>query len=331
MSRKIVVFGANSFSGQDFVDLLLDDEQLDVIGVSRSPERSDLFLRYKLRKDLSRYRYYQLDFNSDMQNILDLLDFERPNFIVNFAAQSEVAPSWDHPEHWFRTNCVALASLVNHLSRRDYLSKYMHVSSPEVYGTCLGDVTEDKPVNPSTPYAASKAAADMLLSTYFKQFGFPLVTVRSTNVYGARQQLFKIIPRSFIYIRLGKRIELHGGGTAVKSYIHIRDISMGELAILRRGKLGQIYHLSPLSGVSVRKAVEMICEVMGVKFAEAATQVDERPGQDAAYVINSELARSEWGWKSSIDLRDGLKEVAQWIDEYWDQIREQSLEYTHKL
>ena len=184
--------------------------------------------------------------NDDMPEILKLLDAERPPLVVNFAAQSEVAPSWDHPEHWYQTNCVALAKLVNHLRRQDYLKRYLHVSSPEAYGTCVGRVTEDAPLVPSTPYAASKAAADMLLSVYHRQFGFPLLTVRATNVYGARQQLFKIIPRSVIYIKEGKKIQLHGGGKAVKSYIHIRDVSRGELAILEKGEIGRT--LQPVAG-----------------------------------------------------------------------------------
>src|SRR5262249_2655106 len=163
---KVCVLGANSFSGQDFVDLLLEDPANRVLGVSRSAERSGLFLRYKGRADRSRYRYHQLDLNRDMPALLELLDRERPEAVGNFAAQSEVAPSWEHPEHWYETNCVALGRLVNHLRRRDYLRRYVHISSPEVYGTCVGTVTEQHPVNPSTPYAASKAAADALLEVY---------------------------------------------------------------------------------------------------------------------------------------------------------------------
>src|SRR5262249_12972021 len=157
---------------------------------------------YKVRRDLSAYRYAQLDMNQDMPQILALLDEVQPDYIVNFAAQSEVAPSWEHPEHWFQTNTVALAKMVNHLRKQKYLKRYLHISSPEAYGTCVGNVTEQVTDNPSTPYAASKAAADMLLSVYHKQYGFPLVTVRATNVYGARQQLFKIVPRSVIFIKL---------------------------------------------------------------------------------------------------------------------------------
>lgn len=328
--RKIVVLGANSFSGQDFVDLLLDDPRNEVIGVSRSPERSSLFLSYRLRTDLSHYRYHQLDLNRDMTGLLGLLDAERPEVIVNFAAQSEVAPSWDHPEQWFETNTVALAKLVNHLRDQDYLLRYLHISSPEVYGACAGSVYEDAPLNPSTPYAASKAAADLLLETYRRQFGFPLLTVRATNVYGARQQLSKIIQRSAIYLKLGRTIELHGGGTAVKSYIHIRDVSRGELAILDRGQVGSLYHLSPDQGIAVRDVVRLVCERLGVSFEEATTVVAERPGQDAAYVIESTKARTELGWSPQVSIEEGLSEVVSWVEANWDEIMQQPLEYQHK-
>jgi dTDP-glucose 4,6-dehydratase len=325
----VVVLGANSFSGQDFVDLLLDDPTYRVIGVSRSAERSDLFLKYRLRTDLSRYQYHRLDLNRDAGDLLALLDREQPDAIVNFAAQSEVAPSWDHPEHWFQTNTVALARLVNHLRRQKYLKRYVHISSPEVYGTCVGRVTEDAPMNPSTPYAASKAAADLLLQTYAKQFGFPLLTVRATNVYGARQQLFKIIPRSAIYLKLGRPIELHGGGRAVKSYIHIRDVSRGEKLILEQGRIGQLYHLSPDQGVAVREVVRRMCDRLGCRFEDATRTVDERPGQDAAYVIDSTKARSELGWQPTVSLDTGLGEVIDWVTAYWHEIQRQPLDYRH--
>ncbi len=328
--RKIAVLGANSFSGQDFVDLLLDDPRNQVLAISRSPERAGLFLRYKQRTDLSAYRYAQIDLNRHMPQLLELLDAERPAWIVNFAAQSEVAPSWEHPEHWFQTNTVALAQLVNHLRKRDYLERYLHVSSPEVYGTCTGRVTESAPLNPSTPYAASKAAADLLLETYRRQFGLPLLSVRATNVYGARQQLFKIIPRTAIYIKLGKRIPLHGGGVAVKSYIHVRDVSRGELAILQRGERGAIYHLSPDAGISVRDVVQAIAQRMGKTLADVVTAVDERLGQDAAYVIDSTRARTELGWSPQIELVAGIDEVIRWVEEYWEEIRLQPLDYQHR-
>ena len=328
--EKIVVLGSNSFSGQDFVDRLLDEPQLQVIGVSRQPEKPPLFLRYRGRTELSRFRYHQFDMNQDIEALIGFLDQERPDTIVNFAAQSEVAPSWEHPEHWFQTNTVALARLVNALRRQDYLKRYLHISSPEAYGSCVGTVTEATPDNPSTPYAASKAAADMILQVYHKQYGFPVQWVRATNVYGARQQLFKIIPRAAIYMKSGRTIQLHGGGVAVKSYIHIRDVSDGELAILRMGRVGERYHLSPDRGIAVRDVVARIAEGLGKRFEDVTEIVAERPGQDAAYVIDSSKARAELGWYPRVSLEAGIAETVTWVDANWDAIRAQPLDYRHQ-
>jgi dTDP-glucose 4,6-dehydratase len=329
-SGCLLVIGANSFSGQDFVDLALDETDFRVWGFSRSPERSPLFLRYRRRTDLSRYTYRQLDLNKDMDAVLEWIDRERPSHIVNFAAQSEVAPSWDHPDHWFQTNTVALARLVNHLRRCDFLERYLHISSPEAYGSCQGRVAEDTPDNPSTPYAASKAAADMIVRVYQRQYGFPATLIRATNVYGAGQQLYKIIPRTAIYLRLGKTIELHGGGRAVKSYIHIRDVSRGEMRALWHGRDGQLYHLSPDAGVAVRDVVGRMCALMNRRFEEATVEVAERPGQDAAYVIDSSLARRELGWAPGVSLDAGLAEVVDWVAANFKDIEGLPLAYQHQ-
>lgn len=326
---KIVVLGSNSFSGADFVDLLLEGERYEVVGVSRSPEKSEIFLPYK-RRESANFKFHQLDMNKQSSELIELLDAVRPDYVVNFAAQSEVAPSWEHPEHWFETNTVALSKLVNNLRKRDYLKRYVHISSPEVYGTCEGRVLESAPLNPTTPYAASKAAADLLLFTMVKNFNFPLVMIRSTNVYGAHQQLWKIIPRSVINIKSGKKIQLHGGGKAVKSYIHIRDISRGELAAMENGKPGSIYHLSPDDGVSVRGVVKMISELMNCDFEACVTEVEERQGQDAAYVIDSTRARKELSWAPQVTLKEGLVEVVKWIDGNWNEVTRHSFDYVHQ-
>jgi dTDP-glucose 4,6-dehydratase len=327
--KKVLVIGSNSFSGSDFIDLLLEKENYEVIGVSRSPEKSALFLPYKHRNS-SAFRFFQIDLNRDLDRLITIIEVFRPEYIVNFAAQSEVAPSWEAPHHWFQTNAVALTKLVDRLKNLTFLKKYVHISSPEVYGTCVGNITEEAPLNPSTPYAASKAAGDLSLFTFYKNFNFPLTMVRATNVYGAYQQLFKIIPRSAIYLKLGKTIELHGGGVAVKSYIHIRDISRGELAIMEDGRIGEIYHLSPDAGVAVRDVVQTICKKMGVDFHRATKEVPERLGQDKAYTIDSSKARKELGWTPIISLNEGIKQTVSWVEKFFDDISAQPLGYIHK-
>jgi dTDP-glucose 4,6-dehydratase len=250
--------------------------------------------------------------------------------VVNFAAQSEVAPSWKNPEQWFQTNAVAISILGNYLKSAPYLRKYVHISSPEVYGSCSGVVREDAKLNPSTPYAASKAAGDFFLFTLVKNFNFPMVMIRATNVYGAHQQLHKIIPRSVIYIKSGRTIELHGGGQAIKSYIHIRDVSRGELIAMEQGTNGNIYHLSPDQGISVKDLVARISKYLNVSFDQAAHSVDERLGQDASYIIDSSKARQELAWKTHVDIEVGLRGVISWAENNWDAIQKESLEYAHK-
>lgn len=327
---KHIVIGSNSFSGQDFIDLLLDDPSNEVIGISRSSEYPDYFLRYKQRENLTNYSFQKFDLNLEMPQFLEFLDTTEPQTITNFAAQSEVGPSWENPDQWFQTNCVSLARLVKHLSERDYLDRYLHISSPEVYGSCESLVTETSPVNPSTPYAASKAAADMLLKSFAEYKGFPLVTVRATNVYGARQQLFKIMMRTSIFIRLNRRIPLHGGGQAVKSYIHIRDVSKGEKVVLERGRLGEIYHLSPEKGIRVRDVVAALANAMGKRLEDVAEDVEERLGQDAVYEIDSTKVRDEFGWRPLISFEDGVQEIVAWIDKYWSQIQDAPHDYIHR-
>lgn len=328
--KKVIVLGSNSFSGSDFISLLLEKNKYRVVGISRSAEKNKIFQPFREKKQPN-YRCYRLDLNKDFRKIEKVISFFHPDYVVNFAAQSEVAPSWQHPEHWFETNTVSLSRLINFLRTQVFLTRYVHISSPEIYGTCRGVVKEDAPLNPSTPYAASKAAADLLISTYIKNYRFPAVFVRSTNVYGAGQQLFKIIPRTVIYIKAGRKIELHGGGKAVKSYIHIRDVSKGEFLIMEKGKNGEIYHLSPDKGISVRIAVKIICRKMGVDFKKATVEVEERLGQDKAYVIDSSKIRHEFGWLPEISFKEGVGGIIEWINTNWKIMKKLPWEYNHKI
>ena len=129
---------------------------------------------------------------------------------------------------------------------------------------------------------------------------------------------------------MAKRIPLHGGGVAVKSYIHIRDVSRGELAMLKRGNSGERYHLSPDEGIAVADVVRKICERLGARYEDSIEVVGERPGQDAAYVIDSEKARRTFGWRPEIALETGIAQVVDWIEANWDTIVNQPLEYVHR-
>ena len=330
MAQKTVfVIGSNAFSGAQFIDYLLEKTKYNIIGISRSTEKKEAFLPYKKRKS-SRVQFQQLDLNKDISKILELADKHKPAYLVNFAAQSEVAPSWKNPEHWYQTNVLSLVSFLNQLKDRTYVEKYVHASTPEVYGTMSGAITEHTHYNPSTPYAASKAAADLFISMLVKNFNFPAVFTRVANIYGSGQQLHKIIPRSVMYIKLGKKIPLHGGGQSVRAFIHARDASDCVLKIMEKAKPGEIYHVSNSEFVLIRDLVQKICDKMGVDFNTTTEISGDRVGKDAVYTLESTKAQKELDWKPSVSLDTGINEVRHWVEEEFAVLKNEPLEYVHK-
>ncbi|MCF7866025.1 GDP-mannose 4,6-dehydratase [Candidatus Woesearchaeota archaeon] len=326
---KVVVIGSNSFSGSNFISHLIKNSKYDIVGISRSAEKSDVFLTYK-KQPLERFTFHQLDLNKDIKKILDLLDELQPEYIVNFASQSMVGQSWDHPDHWYKTNVLSIVHLVNALKEKKYLKKYVHVSTPEVYGSCSGSVNESHPHNPSTPYAGSRAAADDFIQMLIKQFNFPAVFTRAANVYGPGQQLFKIIPRSIIYMKLGKKIPLHGGGFARRSFIHIDDVAVATKKIMECAKPGEIYHLSTPQLISIKDIVGLIAKHLNLKFSEVVEDVETRRGLDDAYILDSSKAKKEFDWEAKVSLEEGLSDVIKWVEDYWDIISKEQLEYVHE-
>ena len=328
MTEKCFVLGSNSFSGASFISYALT-QGVEVFGASRSAESHDVFLPYKWQSG-GKFRFEQLDLNRDTERIVERVREFRPDFVVNFAAQSMVAESWEHPEHWYQTNVIANVKLHEQLRRLDFIRKYVHVSTPEVYGSCSGNVTEEAPFNPSTPYAASRAACDLHLMTFFRNYRFPVVFTRAANVYGPGQQLYRIIPRTILFIRLGRKLQLHGGGRSVRSFIHIRDVADATLRIARQAPPGETFHLSTDSHISIRDLVEMICRKMGANFSDVVEISDDRPGKDAAYLLDSAKARRTLGWKDAVTLDQGIDETLRWVEDHIDVLKKQPMQYIHK-
>ena len=332
MSDKFFVIGSNSFSGASFVEHVLSLGHT-VFATSRSPEAHRVFLPYQWKKDkmrLSRFRFEQLDLNFDTERLTAAIAEFAADYVVNFASQSMVAESWSFPEHWYQTNVVSNVRLHEKIRHFDFIKKYVHISTPEVYGSCSGQVKESAPFNPSTPYAASRAACDLHLMTFFKNYSFPVVFTRAANVYGPGQQLYRIIPRTIFFIKTGKKLQLHGGGRSVRSFIHIQDVSDATFRIARSVPNGESYHLSTDRYLSIREVIEMICQRIGVGFDEVVEVVEDRPGKDAAYLLDSTKARRTLGWKDRIDLETGIDETIAWISNNLEDLKTQPDKYIHK-
>ncbi len=331
MNGRIAVVGSNSFSGAAFVRHCLE-QGIEVLGTSRSAEPARCFLPYRWldAKKQSRFRFVQADINHDLAPLMAALDEFKPTWVVNFLAQGMVAQSWLQPGHWYQTNVVGNVLFHDELRKRPWLEKYVHVGTPEVYGSTSGLIDETAPFNPSTPYAASRAACDLHLRTFVQQYKFPVAWTRAANVYGPGQQLYRIIPRTILFIKLGKKLSLHGGGHSVRSFIHIDDVARATLAIAKQAPLGETYHLSTPRFVSIRELVEMTCRMMDADFNAVVDISEDRPGKDAAYLLDSKKARTTLGWSDTVALEDGVRETIRWIEDQFEEIRHQPFDYIHK-
>lgn len=327
---KFAVIGSNCFTGSHLVDALLEERTNYVLGLSRSPEKNSLFLPY-LERRTNRFQFHQVDLYRESAKLLAYLDDYQPSIIINVAALSEVGLSNFQPVEYFETNTLGVVSLCNGLRTRPYLKRYVQISTAEVYGTCTEPLKENAPINPSTPYAVSKAAADLYLLALYRNFGFPIQLIRSTNVYGEHQQLFKIIPRSIIYLKQGKKIELHGGGRAIKTWVHVRDVVNGIKQAVEMGTPGEIYHFSDMNSMSIESLVRTICELMNYDFGAHTTSSSERMGQDAQYLLDYEKAKRKLNWSPKIKFVDGLRETIRWVEDNWKEMGSQPLEYVHRV
>ena len=327
-SEKIVIVGSNSFSGSHFVDRLLS-ENIECIGISRSQEPNDVFLPYK-KRDTKQFQFYQFDLNHNLTEIIDVINDAKAKYVVNFAAQGMVAESWRHPEQWFQTNVVATIKFHEEIRKLGFLKKYIHVSTPEVYGNCEGRIKENRVYNPSTPYAVSKAAADMSLMSFFEAYNFPVVFTRAGNVYGPGQRLYRIIPRTILFFLTGKTLELHGGGRSIRSFVNVRDVADATLKTIQNGKTGEIFHLSTDQTVSIKKLVELIADLMGISFKNHTKIVDDRLGKDFSYFLDSSKAKTELGWNPGISLEDGIKETIYWVKTNLHDLEKEPFIYLHK-
>lgn len=327
---RFLVIGSNSFSGAQFCKMLLKMDY-HVFAVSRSPENDTVFNPYRWSENTPKnFQFQILDINSDLIDLKSILHRFQPHYIVNFAAQSMVAQSWEFPEHWINTNVIAITNIVSLLKDYDRLEKFIQITTPEVYGSTSVKIKEETMLQPSTPYAVSRAAGDMMLKIYHEQFGLPVNFTRAANVYGPGQQLYRIIPRTILACFTGQKLVLEGGGLSKRSFIHMDDVSSATLAIAQSEFIGETFHISTEEFVSIRALVEKIIDMIGVNFGDVVTLGSERLGKDQAYFLDSQKVRKSLGWKDTITLEQGLEETIGWVKDNLHALQTKEISYVHK-
>lgn len=303
----------------------LVDRGDDVLSISRSPMRSAPFT-YGLRGN-ERFSYEQCHIHNTSETMWLLEQFE-PEQIVNFAALCEVALSWDHALDYYETNLMSLVRLTNELYKARWLKRFIQIGSSEVYGSVVRPVDENAGINPSSPYAVSKAVFDFHLRAIARHKGFPAVIALPSNGYCEGQTLNRIIPKTIIAALTGTKLQLQGGGVARKSYLHADDISDGIMLLMEKGGLGETYNIGPDNSFSIREIVEFTANICGKTLDDVAEIAPERLGQDAQYLLDSTKIKL-LGWRQKIFITEGLTRMVDWVKKY-PELLTMDQTYTHR-
>ena len=252
----------------------------------------------------------------------DLVDslVAETDVVVHFAAESHNDNSLSEPWPFVETNIIGTYRLLEAVRRHG--KRLHHVSTDEVYGDLALDdparFTESTPVNPSSPYSASKASADLLVRAWIRSFGLEATLSNCSNNYGPFQHVEKFIPRQITGILQGVKPKLYGKGENVRDWIHVDDHNDAVVAIIEQGRLGETYLIGADGERDNRQIIALLLEITG-KPADWFEHVDDRPGHDLRYAIDSSKLRAETGWTPQYaDLRDGLEQTVSWYRDHED-------------
>jgi dTDP-glucose 4,6-dehydratase len=257
----------------------------------------------------------------------DICDFDlcrrvvrNADLVVHLAAESFVDNSFGDPLTFTITNTLGTQTLLE-ACRRARVPRFIHVSTDEVYGEVLrGQVGEDAPFNPTNPYSASKAAAEMIILGYLKSYRQPIIRVRANNIFGTRQYPEKVIPKFCLSLALGAKLTIHGNGSHRRHYLHARDFAAAITLLIEKGVEGEVYNVGSDDEYTNLEVAELVCDVFGKDSREEVIFVKDRLFNDRRYSISSARMQS-LGWRAQRRLVDELGDIAQWYVDRVDRYR----------
>lgn len=314
---KLLVTGGAGFIGSNFIRYVLkNNNYINVLNLDDLKYGSNPANLSDLEKD-SRYTF----FKGDISNFPIISKLIRDaEFIVNFAAETHVDRSISAPEAFLQSNVVGVFTILEALRKVNPSARMVHISTDEVYGDILnGSFKECDTLRPSSPYSASKAASDVFVLGYARTYGLNASITRCTNNYGPYQFPEKLIPKTIIRASLGLKIPIYGTGKNIRDWIHVEDHCRAVETVLKSGRPGEIYNIS--SGDEkdnleiVRTILKSIC-----KDDSSLEFVEDRPGHDLRYSLDSSKLRRELGWKPQHNFEQGIDDTFQWYaknEEWW--------------
>ena len=338
MTKRILVTGGAGFIGSAVVRLIVDESDASALVVDKLTYASNPATLRSVEAS-NRYSFVKADI-TDLDAMRGTLASFQPDAILNLAAETHVDRSIDSPADFVRTNVVGTSSLLQ--TALDYWRRlegeakdrfrFVHISTDEVFGSlgAEGQFDETSPYDPSSPYSASKAASDHLVSAWHRTYGLPAIVTNCSNNYGPWQFPEKLIPLMIANAIEGKKLPVYGQGLNVRDWLHVEDHARALLRTLDRGKPGERYCFGGSEERTNIDVVRTICKVLdemnpkSIAHESLIDFVQDRPGHDLRYAINSGKAARDLGWRPQESFESGLRKTVRWYlenQDWWQSIR----------
>jgi len=304
----ILVCGGAGFIGSAFIRNYLKNNtdskiiNLDILTIGSNLENLKDF------ENNPNYKFLKDDIRNE--SVIDGL-VKDVDVVVNFAAESHVDRSIANPKPFLETNILGTYSILEAIRKHD--KQFIHVSTDEIYGDTKDKASfnENSQINPSNPYAATKAAADHLVSSYYRTYGINCITTRCTNNFGSYQFPEKLIPKTIIRSIKDLKVPLYGDGEQIRSWIYVNDHVQAIESLISKGRAGQVYNITAYEEITNKTIVEKILDILG-KPHDMIEHVGDRPGHDKRYSIDCSKIEDQIGWKPRYEFDDALKQTVQW-------------------
>lgn len=311
---KFIVTGGCGFIGSNFLHYVVEKYPEDEFICIDSLTYAGNYHNLDPIIDKDNFRFVKLDI-TDREGVDKLFEAEKPDYVINFAAESHVDNSIKNPGIFVKTNVMGTQVLMD-AALKHGVKRYHQVSTDEVYGDLPLDrpdllFTEETPLHTSSPYSASKGGADLLVLAYMRTFKLPATISRCSNNYGPYQFPEKLIPHTIACAMKDRKVPVYGEGKNVRDWIHVYDHNVGVDMIVRNGKEGEVYNLGGRAERDNLTIVKTILKALG-KSEDLIEFVTDRPGHDLRYAMDPTKAETELGWTRKYDFDDGMQATIDW-------------------
>jgi len=331
MKKKVLILGISSFAGASFANYLLNQSNYKIIGTYNKKRKLPFKLLLEKNKNFKKVKLFKLDLSLNKTQIDKVIKKVNPNYIVDFASICMVNESWSDPKLYFKINFISKINFIKDLYKQKELKKYIYIGTPEIFGSNQKPIMENSTnFNPSTPYASSKLALEILLNNFIKNSKYKIIIARFSNFYGRGQPMHRLLPKLIYCINNKIKFPLQGDGNTKRDFIFEDDFNQGLLKIIEVGRVGEKFHFSGEKYYTIKDVINKVIKIKNYSWSKLILKKPERQGKDKNYYLNCKKTKHKLNWKSKISLQEGLKKTISYYDQIIKNINSKDIAFKIK-